>query len=222
MTISQHISIVRSLLRAFTDDSLYSDEFLYALLNARRAQVIKEGALINKNISHFNWQVACMPLILSTIHDDCPCVDIDDCQILRTKFKIPKPISVNGKPLLKVRTFDGATIAHMSLDKIIQKHNYKHLAKKLAYTVSNGYLFIYGTNLLKAVIIDGIFEDPLQLAGVTMCDVEGNGLGPCFDPNTEEYPLDLFIEPAVRTLVIQDILGPKTEQDDINDSKSTQ
>lgn len=222
MTIAQHISIIKSLLRSLTDDTNYTDEFIYALLNSHRALVLREYYKNNNNISHFNWQLVCVNLIKSTVHDDCPCAPEDDCKILRTGVKIPVPISAGGNPLLKVRTFDGKTIPFLALEKALNKHLYKHLKNKIVYTISNGYLFVLGTNNLRAIMIDGIFEDPSALSEITMCDVSGEPTTVCFNILETDYPLDLFLEPVVRKQILEDLsrsLGiPK---DVINDTQST-
>jgi hypothetical protein len=222
MTIAQHISLVKSLLRSYTDDTNYTDEFIYALLNSYRAQVLKEYFKNNTNISHFNWQLVCVSLVKSTIHDDCPCAPEDDCKILRTAIKIPVPITVSSIPMLKVRTFNGQTIPFLSLEKAINKHLYKHLKNKIVYSISNGYLFIFGTNSLKAIIIDGVFEDPTELSDITMCDEGGGSTSVvCFNILTADYPLDLFLEPLVRKLILDDLTKSLSiPKDVVNDTQS--
>jgi len=96
MIVASHISAIRTMIKEFTDDTLYTDEFLAnTLVSARNAiyneELIKKG----RNMSRFSYLSFCTPLVLDTFQD-CKCVPSNlGCKVVKTKFEMPKVLIEN-------------------------------------------------------------------------------------------------------------------------------
>ena len=73
---------------------------------------------VNKRQFLSKWNFSMLPCVelISVSENDCPCVPAPGCRILRTKYKLPKPInSINGYLLDSVMSVNGAIIFHNML-----------------------------------------------------------------------------------------------------------
>ena len=72
-TIRDVTSTLRTLIKQHTDDSHYSDEFLYHLMTNARSLLIERDYNKNKKLSSWNQQTYCVKLEKTKAHD-CDCV----------------------------------------------------------------------------------------------------------------------------------------------------
>jgi len=193
MLIAEHIAAIRGLIKGYSEtDTPYSDEFLYHLFTSAAARLIRQREEKNHNLSDWNTPLYAIKLEVDTIHGyGC----LPGCNVLRTKYKIPKPVTARSKDLLKVFTLGMEEIRYInpSDNKAIQ---YDEIYKnKLHYSIINEYVYIWNGDTVnitpRAVLISGYFTDPSAWSDVTTCTTTGEETNePCFDINTTEYPLD--------------------------------
>lgn len=200
-TIIATIDKTRETIRQTSDDSEYSDMYLYHMLLDSRNLLIERELNKRKMRSSFNWKTLCMPLIKSN-EIPCDCIPEDlGCIALRTKYKVPKPISSIFSDTIKILSLDGRKEITMK-STLAGKHNkYSRQGKPPVYaTYYNEYIYIIGypNNNLPAVLIQLIPEDPVEMDNITLCDEKGNELDDtCFDPTKDTFNIDGYLMKAV-------------------------
>jgi hypothetical protein len=188
-TIPEHIYKLRTFIKQHSDDTIYSDEFLYSLLrDSRNTLLERENKKFTKD-SEFHKQTICMPLIIDT-YNDCECLPFEvKCKVLKSKYKLPKVLTGRNKELMRVLTFDSFTQIPFVLSTDLKNLKYsKTKGKGTKYGITNSHLIIFNTLQLKGILIEGIFEDPLELAKISFCDESGNETQ-CYDLNTTDFPI---------------------------------
>jgi hypothetical protein len=170
----------------------YSDEYIYHLFTTAAARLIRQREEKNHKQSDWNTPLYAVKLETDTIHGyGC----LPGCNVLRTKYKIPKPVTARAKDMLKVYTLGMEEIRYINAadNKAIQLDGvYKN---KLHYSIINEYVYIWNgdtTNVVpRAILISGYFIDPSLWSSVTTCTTDGEETNtPCFDTSVSEYPLD--------------------------------
>lgn len=191
-----------------SDDTRLSARHIYNKLLTVRSKLISQEAKKKQKISPWNYQtIPCIELIKVPAHD-CPCVPPIGCQMLRSKYELPQPLSgLSGVLIQSVTTIDrGIKIDEMSLNAVNYQKGNKYTARKLNYFIYNNYLYITTPSTLKAVSLTGLFEDPLvvnKYKGYCEC-VECTE---CFDYKEEDFPInndmiDTLIELTIQELVV--------------------
>jgi len=128
MKLKNHIGMVRTILKEYSDDTIYTDEFLANLLNSARASIYEERLKAKKIMSRFNFNSFCIKLCLDTFFD-CSCVpESVQCQVLKSDIEIPRVILDNRKDLLKVYTLTGIEIPYKHYTER-KRFNYNSLLK---------------------------------------------------------------------------------------------
>lgn len=237
--LSEHIAHIKSVLSrgAESDDSRYSDRQIYFLLRYLRAELFKQKLDKYNYVSPFNYQtIPCIPLELVTEDEGCECSshrhygnhdglfketwNSTDCVILRTVSEIPRPIVNRKQMFLKVWTQGGVSIDPASSDDVKYAKYSKIKKNLLSYEVINNRIYVKGTTTLKALKIRALFADPLAVNIPGAC---GDGEVVCFDPYTDEFPLDLEMTRAMNKLTYEELVDimAKMPEDVDNDSLDT-
>jgi hypothetical protein len=94
------------------------------------------------------------------------------------------------------------------------------IGNKLAGSIIDGYLYIWNTLKLKIVSIGGIWQDQMEWALIPKCNDDGtDSVDLCFNPLTEEFPLDLEKQNYIYTKILSLLKIPlQLPQDQTNDS----
>ena len=104
MTIAKHIAVLRGLIRQYSEtETPFSDEYLYQIFNAAALRLIRQKLDRNMKLSAWNDKMFCIALEAATIHD-CDC--LPSCTVLKSKYKIPKPMTTRNRDMIKVHTLD--------------------------------------------------------------------------------------------------------------------
>ncbi len=229
MTIGENLQRVQSLYSSGvqSDDSRLSSRHIYNKLLSVRAKLITQKINKKQQISQWNYQpLRCVELIEVPIHE-CPCLPPIGCKILRTKYKLPKPLnSLTSHMLKSVTSIDGQIVfGEISwIEKKYSKGN-KYTSQKPDYFIRDGYLFITVKNESSPMLlyIEGLFEDPIEVYEFTsFCDC-GDGVDTeCIDVKDLEFPIDLeqvdtLIELAAKELVEFFLRVPEDKTNDSRD-----
>lgn len=205
MLIAQHIAILRGLLNKYSEtETPYTDEYLYKLFTTAAARLIRQREERNHKQSDWNTPLYSIGLQADTIHGyGC----LPGCTVLRTKYKIPKPVTARHKDLLKVYTLDMHEIPYINPadNKTLQ---YDEVRKgKLHYSIINEYVYIWNgdaANIVpRVILVSGYFTDPSDWSNIQACDEEGNEVAACFDIFTTDYPLDEDLAYPAYQMVLQ-------------------
>ena len=217
--IPEHIYKLRTFIKQHTDDSIYSDELLYSLLKDGRNTLLERDNKKFTKDSEFHKQTICMPLEITTYHD-CDCLPFEvKCKVLKSKFPLPKVLTGRNKELMRVLTVDGYSQIPFVLSTDLKNLKYtKTKAKGNKYGIINNYLTVFNNLQLKLVLIEGIFEDPLELQNITFCDEEGNETQ-CYDLNTTDFPIKGSLDIPMYQLVLEMLKIPlQIKSDDTNNA----
>ena len=91
------------------------------------------------------------------------------CKFKRSKCKIPRAIRNNTSS----RHYYVGTVDKMKSFEYIQPHNFKYtqyrdvFSNAPMYTIYNEYIYLFNVNNLKLINIEGIFEKPFDLDGIS-------------------------------------------------------
>lgn len=164
---------------------------IYSAMLTGRSVLIRQQVNKGQAISEWNYQnLPCVELITAPIHE-CPCVPVQGCKILRSKFKLPKPITGLEKSLIKsITSLDGLIkFDEESYENVKYSIGNKYTANKPSYYIHNGYLYITVLTILKVVPVRGLFEDYLEAAAfANLCGNCENC--ECNDILDTEIPID--------------------------------
>lgn len=217
MTTSEHISTIRTLMKEFTDDTLFTDEFIAGLLlSCRNAVYNMEIMNKKKKLSRFSYNSFCVSLEKDAFHD-CSCIPASlGCKVLRSKIKLPKTlISPSGSLLMSVYTINGARIEYKRfLDrKLLSTHPVT--AKKITYDIIDDYLVLFGNLDLVVVKVDGVWENPFDLSKIEDCT--NNTI--CWNPLESEFPMEGIFTILVYEMVLK-FMGVRTKEDESENAQN--
>jgi len=209
MKVSEFIQRVQSLYSkgVNSDDSRLSNRHIYNKLLTVRSRLISQEAKKKLRISAWNYQtLPCVELIQVPTHD-CPCIPPRGCDILRSRYELPKPLSGLSNDLIKsVSSIDrDLKIDEISINALGSQKGNKFTSKKINYFIQDGYLYISTPSKLKVVSVIGLFEDPIEASKFpSYCGCEG--CIECVDYLEEDFPIDNYLADAVIELSLQELV----------------
>lgn len=218
MTIDKHVAAIRGLLVEHNERTKLGDEEIYHHFANAVATLTKRKFDREKNFNEFKIEYYCIATERGKVHE-CNCVDVG-CDVLKSKVRIPSPINHKSSPFVKVRTLDHQDIAYVD-SNVANAINTDPIRKgKLHYSIIGRKIILWNTNGIvpKAILVGGIFEDPLEWEGISLCDENGDDIGKCFDALTQDFPVDqdLVYDAYRMTIALMGIVLRKPE-DRIND-----
>lgn len=221
MTINEVISYIQNIYNKGpkTDETELSDRMVYQIAKKVRAKLIKQKAdKWNKIPDAYYQSIDCFPLEVEPLID-CNCID-NGCRVLKSKYKVPLFVTGRNRPLFNVYTVFGDSISPTSLDERNYNKYSKTKQNKKGWFLHNGYLVVIDdTNMMEMAMIKGVFEDPLELDGITACeDVT------CENPYSVEFALEGEMFDTLTKMVYQELLQVmKAQPQDLsNDSKTVE
>lgn len=153
---------------AQSDDSRLSQRHIYSKLISLRNKYISQQAKKRQKLNQWNFQTLPCVEVIKVPQSLCPCAAVPGCDILRTKYPLPKPLSdLNNHLIQSVTSIDGNTIfSEIQWDEVKYKASSKYTATKPDFFINDSYLYIIGLaqriRHLKVITITGLFEDPLS------------------------------------------------------------
>ena len=158
-------------------------------------QDIDKGRSISNNILQ---ELACIDVAVVEAHT-CPCPVTWDCTIVRTVRKIPKPIETAQKDLIIKVSPIGVTSRPFTIINQFRatwagNNRFSRLSPKAFYR--DGYIWIINAPQgIKKITIQGVFENPEELAGYVNCSAQ-----PCFTLD-DSYPVSNWMIPAIEKII---------------------
>lgn len=177
-----------------SDDSRLTRRHVYSVLLSVRNTLLFNKINKNQFISHWNHQVLpCVEMIVVPSHE-CPCLPPIGCEMMRTKFKLPKPISnMSRHILISVTSVEGGvTFNETSFAIKKYKSGNKYTANKPDYFIKDEYLYITVRSHIRAITIIGIFNDPVEVANYP--NICGNDCTDCDDCPDNPMDVDFNID----------------------------
>ena len=171
MNIRSAISIIKSDNKAFSDDSMLTDRFIWSKIQSKTLFFLKQrNDRFNLNNNNFLYSILdCVEMeMVSSIN--C-CKEIPACEILRSVEKLPKIAESNLSSIIKgIYNLDGSErIDFVSINDVIRLSNSKYKPKGIKAFIKDEYLFIPFRKNPKAVAIEAYFENPLEVYQKNKC-----------------------------------------------------
>jgi hypothetical protein len=195
MRLVEAISLLRNSIKQYQDDSSYTDEFLWNVIKIFRNKYQSERIKENFRISDRLSSTYCIPLEIANSHD-CDCVSVG-CKVHKTVFKIPQTFFGKSRDQIRVFTLDRTEIFQVTPQE--QKSNQLVDIKKdvITYSFLNRKIVLWNTdttNLIPAILVDGVWEDETDFEGITYCEYVNNPSldvsENCFDLESIEIALE--------------------------------
>jgi hypothetical protein len=189
-TKGEHFSALRTILKRNSDDTSYTDEFLYYVLKMARAFLLASSMKQFTNIGSANKQRVCVTLEDSDFYD-CSCVPSSDCKVKKSACVIPSLISGRNYDGIKVMDLVGKNIPYVQQYMLSARALSK--LKSPYYTIMNQSLYIFNARQ-KVVMIEALFEDPDIR---NLCNCNSNYPDDCEAVAKGEFPIDAALVDAL-------------------------
>lgn len=206
-----------------SDDTRLSSRHIYNKMLTVRAKLISQEAKKKQRVSQWNYQtIDCIELITVPLHD-CPCVPPYGCDILRSKYPLPRPLTgLSGELIEWVRTIDKSVkIDYITINALNAQSGNKYTSKNSYYFIQNGYLYISTPRKLKYVTVRGLFEDPLEAEEFKgYCD-ECEDCPSCIDYPEQEFAIDNDLIDTLIQMTMEEVvmLFSQSVEDTTNDTR---
>lgn len=225
MTLLEIIFAIREKLKAYTDDTRYTDDYLYYLVNLKRNMLLRrEYNLAQRSIDEETLSVICLEME-HVDASECPeCTISDRCEVFRTIKQLPNfvelhsrntitrvaPIGIGSKPISLVSSSRILYVGDEPYEKNII-YAFKHPNRHIYLKSQNGFY-----NTLEYITVTGLVENPLDLVNYS-CDTNGT---PCFDSETVKYPVKAWMVDVIISMIVQELANLKQlPEDRLNDGK---
>jgi hypothetical protein len=226
MLIEEIIQRVQSLYSkgVQSDDTRLSPIHIYSKVVTVRSRLLIQEAKKKSKINAWNYQtIPCVEMIPAPKHE-CPCLE-EGCKVMRSKYKIPKPLSdLNNHLISSVTSIDGYNIySETSWGSLKYVSGNKYSKSIYKYFIRNEYLYILDKFAPKVISVTGLFEDPLLVKIFpSVCDEHDcEDCNECVDFNKVEFPMDAdLIEPLIM-MAHEELVGhfSKSVEDVTNNSR---
>lgn len=223
-SVQRVVDFFREQLREISDDSVYTDEFLYEILNMYRAELLYQSLSGGKDLSPWLYQRFCVKLCPSNFIE-CSCTPFDfQCKVYKSENPIPKPIWNGSTSIINISELYGneGNINEVN-ERSFRLSQFRKYKSKYYYYIGdwNGakHLFILSNEDYippKYIKIEGVFEDPTSIEELACINDE------CPNPLGNGFPIDLHKESALFKLAFDHLKQVKTNTEDrTNNAEST-
>lgn len=195
-----------------SDDSRLSSRHIYSVMLSIRDTLLVQKINKRQPISQWNYQTLdCIELIKAKPYE-CPCLPSIGCEILRTKERLPKPLSgiIDGHMIQSVTSLEGSVVFSPTTwtDKKYKKGS-KYTSTKPDYYIRDNYLYVTTKKGPKLISITGLFEDPLEASNYpNLCsedvDCKDDTCIDCTSPLDKDLPLDRdMVKPLIEMASVE-------------------
>jgi hypothetical protein len=173
-----------------TVESKFSNEYIYSLIHAYRANVLRAQFSKSKRI-HPLWTQQFYPEYSADLQDD----------VCAVKFQIPASIIMNEQTngYLYIGEVAG-NCAYKQLNSRAELSTYnQHRVSKQGVRIiySDGTLEVYGNIEMKTLRVDGVFANPAEI--------------PTFNPDFDNYPMDNESINQMKDIIVKAQLGKEAQ-----------
>jgi len=196
-----------------SQSSRLSDRHVYNKMVTVRSKLVAQEAKKKQKINQWSYQtLSCVELIKAQ-PNECPCIAPPGCEILRSKYPIPKPITDLNKHLIQsVTSLDGDVIFSEItwIEKKYKAFN-KYTADKPDYFIRNNYLYITSRNGLKVITITGLFDNPIEVYNFPSYCEDCIDCQECVSPLDMEFPIDNDMIDTLVDMCKEELIGQFTQ-----------
>jgi len=183
-------------------------------INAWRAMFIRRDIQAN-GMSDVFLQRFYVDLIKVDKADACD-FELDCTTILRTKFKIPKPVRLKSDSSFKfIGNVDGKPFTQVEFEEMKYTCYNRFTSNEIRFTYINDYIYIFNNTKLKKLSLQYIIEDPYSINNICTEDS-------CLNDESE-YPMPMDMIPQIISGILSGefkIMNPVNQEVTVN--KETQ
>lgn len=190
-----------------SDDSRLSSRHIYNKLISLRSRLISQKVNKRQKISQWSYQTLPCIGLEKAPKNECPCIPPIGCEILKSKYPLPKSVTSIDKHIIQsVTSLDGSEVYNETFFEIekYSKGN-KYTKNNISYYIRNGYLYVTGTIGLEVITLTGIFEDPTEVINYkSYCEDDCEEC--CESVLDQDFPIDgdlidVLVELSVKELI---------------------
>lgn len=220
MTPREIIYDIREKLKLSTDDIDITDEYLFHLINVKRALLLKQRfSKSSRNIPEDVKQVICVPLEKV---DDMEGLCDEYHKVLKSVNQIPSTLEIGGRSsIISVRSkqITGQYLNIIPMEKMPHVGYNKYLKNQIyAALDADKYLYLKAANmptLLDSVKVTAVFSDP-EASYEQSCVDDPSELCDFFDA---QYPIEPYIVSDTVNLIVQELAPSlKIPEDNLNNA----
>lgn len=206
-----------------SDDIRLVPPHVFSKMESVRKTLLYQKLNKKSKISRWNSQtIPCVEFIQAS-PNECPCLPSPGCKILRSKYKLPKPLHNNDGPMiLSITSLDGSiTFSKSTWDAIKYLKGVRATKDIYRYFERDGYIYVHTRVINKLILsIDLIAENVLEaieypkICGCDDCE-------DCVSYLDMEFPLDGELEEILIEMCAEELIKEfnSSAQDFSNDSK---
>lgn len=169
-TIRKELSTLREILEEVTDDSNFQESLLYDVWNKARVTVLKNEISKSGLLSPWNKMRFCIDLEKVKSHN-CDCVAGLGCDVLKTVYEVPQPVSGFYTGAIEVFTIYGERIGYSDEPSIRSDQLDPIKAGKRRWSLYNRKIIIWNDPELQlpTIQVNGVWEDILDWEEIQTC-----------------------------------------------------
>jgi len=192
---------LREMIRQISDDSVFTDEFLFYNLNNARIQVMRQYINDKKHISPWLYQRFCIKLCPSTFVE-CNCQPFPfACTVWRSENPIPKPLTHNTGYIAEFSELNGELITGITENES-RFMQYRKVRRKMNYIIGDvrgeKYLFIFSeVKPPKYIKVNMIAEDPTAVEYSACTEEE------CPEPLGNGFPVEPHLLNSIYRITLE-------------------
>jgi len=226
MTATEIIYAIREKLKSYTDDTRYTDSYLYFLMNLKRALFIRrEYNQLQRTIDAEVLQTICIPLE-EVDTSECPeCAPgCDTRTVVRTTLRLPKTIELHNRNTITKISPVGVyerPINFITMERMPYAGESKYENNFVfAALHSDGYLYFKSNSSsirnLETVTVTALFENPDDVS-----KFKCNGTT-CYNTTDYEFPVKAWMVDIIIAEIVQELANLKQlPADTKNDARET-
>lgn len=219
-TLSDHISTIRGLMKLYSQPQIpHSDSYLAGLITKVagwfQARAYEKGS----RQSDFHTQWFPIKLVEAKNHGySC----YPGCTVLTSQHKIPAPLNLRNRDMIKVSTLDGREMHHITPSERQSKMLDEFFQNQYMFSIINEKITVYSKSKPTVVWVSGIWIDLSAWIDLPACDMDGEYTGStCIDPKEYKLPIDPDNVVPMYNEVLRMLQIPVTvKEDDINNANN--
>lgn len=213
MLVNEVVSQIRTLIKEYSDDSFYEDEFLLGLFLNKRAEILRQKLLKFNHVSPQNYNTFCMELVPGVSHE-CGCVTVG-CKVYRSVNKLPGYLSGRNKSTLEFYTLSHGRIDLIQESDITASNHSKIKKQRPKIVLANNSIVLFDKEY-DAIMVRGILENPLDIKDVQFCGDEKTIIS-CVDVYNDNIFADRDVcDKAIELVITKDLRLPLSSTTDMN------
>ena len=120
-----------------SDDNRLTPRHIYSTILSVRSKLLSEESEKKQKVNQWNYQTLPCVELIKTYPNECPCIPPIGCMILKSKYKLPRPLTNYDSHLIQsVSSLDGSIMfSETSWNEKKYKKGNKYTSKALLLIV---------------------------------------------------------------------------------------